>query len=128
MKTDTGRIIEIQTNPRGEIAAWLACTPGVIPAPGQYTLARAMKDPDAVLASPLFPAGYSDRGFFAAPRLPANWNPGTLIELRGPLGHGFQLPANLRRLACAALDQGAGRLLPLIQTALTRGSDVVLFA
>jgi dihydroorotate dehydrogenase electron transfer subunit len=128
MQMVTGRVSEIQTNSRGEDSAWIDCPPSAIPAPGQYTLAYDAHDPQAVLGTALFPAGYSDQGFFAAPPLPAAWNPGTRLELRGPLGHGFQLPAKLRRLACAPLDQEAGRLLPLIQTALSSGSDVVMFA
>ncbi len=128
MQTGTGRVIEIQNNLRGETSAWIECSSGLIPSPGQYALARARHDPEAVLGTALFPAGYSDQGFFTAPPLPPSWNPGTLLELHGPLGRGFQLTPDLHRLACAALDQEAGRLLPLILLALSKGCDVVLYA
>jgi hypothetical protein len=48
--------------------------------------------------------------------------------LRGPLGHGFQLPGGLRHLALAALDRRTDRLLSLAEAAFALGADVALAA
>ena len=68
------------------------------------------------------------------PRMPG-WRPTPACDLaagsapfplRGPLGHGFHVPATAHRVALAALDQSFGRLLPLIDLALEQGAAVAL--
>lgn len=109
----------------GATAAVIACPARAIPAPGQYTLAAA---PGDVLGSALFYAGSWDGGFVAAPPLPAGWEPGTRLTLRGPLGHGFRLPDSLQQLALVAGGESVSRLLPLIYAALARQAAVTLFS
>jgi hypothetical protein len=65
--------------------------------------------------------------FLALPPLPATWQPGTRLSLRGPLGHGFNLPQNAPRVALAALGASCERLLPPANQALARGSAIALF-
>jgi len=64
----------------------------------------------------------------AAPPLPAVWSAGTQLHLRGPLGRGFRVPPNARRLALAALDGNPSRLMPLIEPALAARAAVAVYA
>ena len=118
----TGTILERFLDER-RAAGRIAST--VIPAPGQYLLAHdpASDDP---LAVPLFPAGPASEGFLVAPPLPRAWTPGLTLSLRGPLGHGFHLPASSRRVALAALDGSPASLLALLAPALAQDASVVL--
>ena len=97
-------------------AAHLTCDATLIPAPGRYLLAH---DPasDAPLPVPVFSAGTSPEGFLAASPLPRDWLPGQTLALRGPLGRGFLLPANARRVALAAWDVSPAYLLGLLDLA-----------
>jgi hypothetical protein len=72
------------------------------------------------------PNCYAADAWLAADPLPATWQPGTRLSLRGPLGHGFHLPATAHRVALAALDQSFSRLLPLVELALAQGAAVAL--
>ena len=51
---------------------------------------------------------------------------GIQVDVLGPVGHGFQLPDHARRILCLGQGDGAWILLPLIQTAASRGISVVL--
>lgn len=127
MRTYTASIREIRLESKGQ-AAWIDCPQGAIPGPGQYLFATNSTDVDAPLATALFPAVHTETGFLAAPPLPFTWLPGTELRLRGPLGHGFNLPGSTRRLALIDLDGGALRLLPMVTAGLANGSDVALFS
>jgi len=107
-------------------AARLSCPAGLVPAPGQYLLAQDPADPRAALALPVFSAGVCPGGFLAAPPLPTGWLPGMELELRGPYGHGFSLPASARRVALVACDGGSARLLALLDAALGQKAAVTL--
>lgn len=128
MRAFTGRVIETQLDTNGAAAAWITCPPAAIPQPGQALLAWSPADGDAPLATALFSAGRSEGGFLAAAPVPRAWEPGTELHLRGPLGHGFSLPAAARRLALAALGESVARLLPLAYQALERDAAVALYA
>jgi hypothetical protein len=116
-----GRVLEILLSGDGQTAARVACPAKSIPAPGRYLLAQREGD---LLPTPLFqagpqtaftgePAGAGLASFLAAGPLPAEWQVGSPLALRGPLGRGFQPPPGGRRLALAALEGGPQRLLPL---------------
>jgi hypothetical protein len=124
MGSYSGRVAEVRVEADGA-AATIACPGRAVPGSGQYTLAVAAGD---VLGAGLFFAGVWEGGFQAAPPLPAGWEPGTVLALRGPLGHGFRLPENLRRLALVAAGASLGRLLPLASAALAREAAVTLFS
>lgn len=109
----------------GKPAARILCPPRLIPAPGQYLLAHA-EGSDNPLAVPIFAAKIFADGFLAAPPAPASWSPGTRLHLRGPLGHGFSLPTSARRVALAAFDDSAARMLPLMELALKQKAALVL--
>lgn len=124
MLSGQGRIVETFFG-FGCPAARLSCPPGLVPAPGQYLLAH-LPDSDDPLPIPVFPAGFTGDGFLAAPSLPDNWMPGTGLCLRGPLGHGFNLPLSARRVTLAAFDDAPARLLGLLDLALKQNAAVVL--
>src|SRR5688572_15079811 len=125
MHQDSGDLTEIYLN--GKAAGRIRCDPRLIPAPGQYLPAWAAEDLSAPLATPVFSAGSCPGGFFAAPPLPLEWQPGTDLQLRGPLGKGFQLPPGARFVALAAFDEAScSRLLALLEPALAQRAAVVL--
>ncbi len=108
----------------GQLAGRILCESKLVPTPGQYLLAS---DPasEAPFPTPVFAAGSVPGGFLAAPPLPPAWRPGTTLTLRGPLGHGFSLPAFAGRVALLALGRTFGRLRPVLDNALDQGAAVV---
>ncbi len=128
MRTYQGIIRQVQLDHWGRAGAGIACPQAAIPAPGQYLLARAIDDREAVLGTALFTAGGDGDGFLAAPPIPSVWEPGTRLELRGPIGRGLRLPDHTRRLALLALGETPARLLPFAALALDRPeTSVALF-
>jgi hypothetical protein len=121
------KLLEIRGYPHGQTGGRLTCPPALRPAPGQFLLASVLDSPDPLPVT-LYPCGGSNGLLDVAPPLPPTWTVGSALALRGPLGRGFQLPPQVRRVALAALDGGAWRLLPLVQQALERGADVTLYA
>jgi hypothetical protein len=124
MRQATGELVEIYLED-GQTGGRLLCPPSLAPAPGQYLLAH---DPasDATLAAPIFNAGPVPGGFLIAPPVERAWRPGISLSLRGPLGHGFSMPASVRRVALVAIDSTAARLKPLLPLALEQGASVVM--
>lgn len=110
----------------------IQCDPSWIPAPGQYLHAYADAS-NSLLADLVFLAKSFADGFLAAPPVPISWTPGTLLHLRGPMGNGFLLPENARKVALITFDiQPAGvgdsplRLLSLLDTAVGQEASIVL--
>ncbi|UCH60668.1 MAG: hypothetical protein JSV61_04095 [Anaerolineales bacterium] len=126
MRTGVGLVSEVRVDERGEHSAWIRCEESISPAPGQYVMARERRDGEAVSSTALFASAYDQDSFLALDPQPA-WQPGTRLELRSPLGRGFNTPAQARRVALVALEGQAGRLLPLAQMALEQGAAVVLY-
>jgi dihydroorotate dehydrogenase electron transfer subunit len=124
MQTAKGCITEIYLDDRR--AARISCPPALIPAPGQYLLATASSDIDAPLAQPLYSAAACPGGFYAAPPLPSHWLPGAELNLRGPLGRGFSLPASARQVVLATFDGACARVLALLEPALAQKASIVL--
>ena len=127
MRRYSGQVLETRLDAGRAASAWLSCPADAVPPPGQYVLAWAPDDAQAPLATALFAAETSNLGFLAVPPLPPCWQPGTLLELRGPLGRGFNLPAPIHRLALAALGDTLARLMPLIPPSLAQDVAVALF-
>jgi dihydroorotate dehydrogenase electron transfer subunit len=119
-----GKILERILDGR-RAAARIACAANLIPAPGQYLLAHLPASDDP-LAVAVFSAGVAADGFYAASPLPSAWTAGAVLSLRGPLGRGFAIPANARRVALAAWDVSPAYLLGLIPLAEKQGADLVL--
>jgi hypothetical protein len=121
MKNGAGQLAEIYL----DSCARIICPPELIPSPGQYLLAHAHGS-DAPLAIPVFFSDSAPNGFRSAPYLPLSWTPGTQLDLRGPLGHGFSVPAFARKVALIAFDESPARLRGLISIALKQEAEVVL--
>jgi hypothetical protein len=120
----SGQITELQLDNAGNQTAWISCPPEAIPDPGQYLVAD---DSNAVVPANLFLSKRSSNGFLVAPPVPPHWTPGTRLRLRGPLGHGFHIPANARRLALITMTSTSAYLLPLVDQALSADRSVALF-
>lgn len=130
MHSAPAQVIEIHAN--GSLD--LHTPPGLVPAAGQYCLAEDPADPNQPLGVPLFLAGASQPDETGAVRwqaLPAQagFAPalGAQLWLRGPLGHGFQLPLDARRVALASTAPAPLTLLPLLHLALAQDAAVALF-
>ena len=78
------------------------------------------------MAVPVFFSDFAPNGFRAAPFLPLAWTPGTQLNLRGPLGHGFAIPSLARKVALITFDESPARLHGLISIALKQDAEVVL--
>ena len=127
-----GRLVELLLEPYQNAAARIACPAQAVPKPGQYLQAHQPNQPLEVTPTSLFrageshPAGDGGLSFPVAGPLPEDWQPGTELKLRGPLGRGFELPKHLRRLALIALVDSPARLIPLISIGLERDAELVL--
>ena len=102
----------------------VSCPSNLIPSPGQYVLAGDASN--APLPVPLFHTDSASQGFITASPIPDSWNPGAELYLRGPLGHGFDLPLPVRKVGLIAFDVSPVRLRGLIQPALRQDAAVVL--
>lgn len=134
MSIFTGRISEIKLGEVHGLSAVITCPENLIPKPGQYLQAHNNKDRDAVLPISLFLGGIiKEEGvgqpskFIAAPPIPPHWQPGDTLTLRGPLGHGFNIPDTIRRLGLVALGDTFARLMPLAQIAIQTKQEVAIF-
>jgi NAD(P)H-flavin reductase len=124
MQTGTGIVKEIFLDRMA--AARIDCPKSFVPAPGRYVMAHASSEPDVPLAVPVFSAGTCTGGFLAASPLPASWIPGTHLNLRGPLGHGFTMPASARCVALIAFDRPSSRLFSLLEPAFAQRAAATL--
>lgn len=119
--------MEIRLDSTSGRTAWITCPPGAIPSAGQYIRAHNLDDEYAELGVWLFPGKIGVDGFLALPQIPASWNPGTRLDLWGPLGQRFNLPDRVQRLGLAALGDTMARLLPLIEGAVQLDCSMTLF-
>lgn len=103
----------------GVAAARIRCNPGLVPAPGQYLLAHRPGS-DSALPDILFRGSLAESGFVAVSNVPPDWAPGTRLDLRGPLGHGFVIPDRCSRVALIAFDDRPDRLLAMVDSVLAR--------
>jgi len=124
MRTGKGQVVELILE-NGLRHARISCPADLIPAPGQYLLAGTVSSPNPLPVS-LFSTESTLQSFIACPPLPENWSPGTVITLRGPLGHGFALPASTRKVALVPFDDMLPLLKSLIPPALKQDAAVVL--
>ena len=121
MKIGEGQLQEIYLNS----SARINCPPELIPAPGQYLLAHA-RGSDSPIAVPVFFSDSATNGFRSAPLLNSPWHPGTRLNLRGPLGHGYSIPAYARKVALIAFDNSPARVRGMISIALKQQAEIVL--
>jgi len=127
MGLNKGRVREIRLGASGLVEVSIACPAAAVPGAGQYLLAIEPDDEQALLATPLFTIETVNHGFWAAPLHNVSWNPGTDLELVGPLGHGFDLPSTVQRLGLVAMGETVSRLLPLVYKAGQIPAGITLF-
>jgi dihydroorotate dehydrogenase electron transfer subunit len=120
MHTGAGRVSEVFLED-GYRYARLSCPEELVPGPGQYLIAG--HGSDSLLPVPIFYTDSAPRGFIGP--APDSWEPGKLLWLRGPLGHGFSLPAPARKVALISFDGTPARLRGLVQPALRQKASVV---
>jgi len=127
MQSGEGELIEIYYE-TGRAGGLIHCPEVLVPAPGQYLLAAPISGTaiPAILPIAIFPAGPAENGFLAAASLPEGWEPGMQLALRGPLGRGFRLPDERRRVALIAWDHSPACLLALLPQAMAQGAEVTL--
>jgi NAD(P)H-flavin reductase len=135
MKSVKSKVMEIHSASDGFASLQITYPIKMLPAPGQYLAAHRPGSAHSFLADSLFTAGFSSHITVGASTIlntissePGLWLPGTSLRLFGPLGRGFSLPKEIRRLALVALGNTAARLFPLIPIALDHGADITLFA
>ena len=144
MPEGPGRVIEVQRLGGADSAfldrAYIACSPDLVPLPGQYVMASAAPGPieqpasAALLPEAVFlgagPPGIGElqtAGFWTGPPIPGPWRPRQTLALRGPLGRGFELPRDISRLALVSAGRTAGCLPALAQSAAASRLSVVYF-
>jgi hypothetical protein len=127
MGHSTGRVSEIRIGSAGLVELWIACPSFCVPAAGQYLVAYDLDDAKAALGTPLFLVEQTGAGFWSAPAAPCGWQPGTKLDLVGPLGHGFDLPKSFQRLALVAAGDKIARLMPLVTHASKSNISMTLF-
>jgi hypothetical protein len=97
-----------------------------LPKAGQYYQAFAPELSEAA-ALALFPCGMMPGETLLHGDIPLTWGAGTNLQLRGPLGKGFNIPASAGRVVLAAWQTPAVSLRPLIGAALAQGAAVVVY-
>jgi NAD(P)H-flavin reductase len=123
-----GRVSEIRLGSGRKVELYITCPVSLIPPAGQFVMALDESTLDEVIRTPIFAIERTRQGFWAAPLHPVKWSPGTTLELVGPMGHGFDLPAKIERLGMAALGDTAARLMPLVHQAASTQAGSTLFS
>lgn len=104
--------------------------------PGQFVMARSWGAYD-----PLLPRPFSIHRFFegrdgfellikirgSGTECLASLNPGDSVKILGPLGNGFDIPAQARRIALVARGIGVAPMLALAEEAVGKGVEVFTF-
>jgi hypothetical protein len=132
MKIGTGTIIEILQRTKNSYQALIRLEGLQQPTAGQYLSAHRTKDRDKPVGFTIFPGGIQT-GFLPEDHLltsvgiPPEWQPGDRLNLRGPLGQGFNIPQETTRLALCSIGDSSDHLLPLAAEVLSRRGEVALF-
>lgn len=122
----SGEISAHTLNPGGQPALRLSTDVEMIPEPGQPLLAY-LPGSAAELRTALYPSKIHADGFTSVKIPSPDWAIGIQVDLLGPLGRGFSPPPSSRRWLLMVLDRPIDRLLPLIDTALSRDVSIVVW-
>ncbi len=99
-----------------------------LPEPGEYFLAFA-PGTSQVLPIALFPYEMGTESLTLCGTFPGEWQPGTSINIQGPLGNGFHPPAIAGKIALLAIDTSlSDRLYALMLHSLSLGLAVAWVA
>lgn len=126
MKRTTGRITSIWQSSAGT-GCDINTDETLQVEPGQYIQCRSRDLSISLLAQSIFPI--TNHSGLMRVVFPAgiNWDLGTELTLRGPLGNGFKFSGNARRVSLAALDTHPYRLASLAQQIVEAGLDINLY-
>ncbi len=113
---------------------WLEAGGMPVPAPGQFVMVRCGQGPEPLLRRPLSIHSVDGRGGLAllfetvgrGTAWLADRAPGDPVDLIGPLGHGFTIPAGSREILLVAGGIGIAPLAFLAETAAAAGLAVRL--
>ena len=131
MKLGTGKVLEIRQSGSRLHQAVIQLDGITPPGPGQYLQAHRPLDQHQPTGETLFVGGFPTNALppdqiLTASCIPTNWQPGDVIQVRGPLGRGFSIPEGTSRLALCAFGDCSDHLLPLAATVLATGGEVAL--
>ena len=99
-----------------------------LPEPGEYFLAFVPGSSQG-LPIALFPYEMDTDSLALRGNFPVEWQPGTSINIQGPLGNGFHPPSIAGKIALLALDASlSDRLYALMLQSLSRGLAVAWVA
>jgi len=104
--------------------------------PGQFVMVRSWNTYDPLLPRPFSIHRFLDSGdgFELLIKIRgrgteylASLKPGDSVEILGPLGNGFDIPARARRIALVARGIGVAPMLALAEDAIQKGVEVFTF-
>lgn len=105
----------------------VAANSNLKPLPGQYFLVYTPGAHETAAAA-LFLTGEPHFSWDLTGVIPSDWTPGRRLRWRGPLGHGFDLPAKAARIAFVPWHDQGLTLLPLLQQALKQQAAVTWYS
>jgi hypothetical protein len=127
MRHFSARLEEITLLDQSHPVVRLSCAPKNIPSAGQAVLSY-LPGSQQPLRQRFFPTRRFEKGFLTDtlpdPAVPL----GAEIDLLGPIGNGFNPPAESLRWLLLSLEESPYRLLPLITQGLDRGAAISLHA
>jgi len=127
MKVNTILIHEIAATLNGR-AIRISNQLSRVPEPGEYFLAFA-PGTSQVLPTALFPYEMYLESLTLCGYFPAEWQPGTSLNIQGPLGNGFHPSSIAGKIALLAIDASlSDRLYALMLQSLSRGLAVAWVA
>jgi len=126
MKQATAHIRQLEQLDSLRAEIHLECPPAARPEPGQFVLAGPGSG--AYLLQPIFPRRLAPSGFTFETDLAAaaRLQPGSRLDLLGPVGRAARPPGSARNLLLVHAVPGPLRLLPLALDFLTRSGAVAL--
>lgn len=99
-----------------------------VPEPGEFFLAFAPRSSQGLPAA-LFRYEMDPESLTLCGNFPTEWQPGTSINIQGPLGNGFHPPSIAGKIALLAIDASlSDRLYALMLQSLSRGLAVTWVA
>jgi hypothetical protein len=125
MRRGSAIVESIRLHPCGTPVVQLSCPPALTPGPGQAVMAHKPGSQQA-LRHPLFPIEVGDQGFAAFLPQAADWPPGSLLDVWGPLAKGFDPPVGARHWLLVCHHEWSGSLLPLIRLGLRQSCAIAL--
>lgn len=123
MQRFQGTVSSITLEPTGAAAMEIICPVHKRPGPGQVLLALSPTE-NLPLRKELYPVQLLERGFRTDPACGIPWEPGTTLDLLGPLGQPIDPPHDREKWLLISYGTSFNRLLPLVDEGLARGVNL----